>query len=97
MQASRVATNLTNSVLQAEASGQATVIASVTINPSGTVTIERSTIEGGSDSITANFNPVTFLIGASKLVGPVPASGSSLTCANSHDGGYVALDAFCEI
>lgn len=95
LQVSHVSTNIIGSVLRAGASGQAIGIANITINPSGAVTIEGSTIEGGSNSITANNHPVTFLIGASKLVGPVV--GSTLTCANSHDGSYVALDALCEI
>jgi len=59
-----------------------------------TVTADRSTFEGGTNSI---FNSAgwTVRVGASKLVGPANAAGI-YNCVNSYSDSYVALNDTCQ-
>jgi hypothetical protein len=59
-----------------------------------TILIDRSTFEGGTNSIYNTAN-LTLLIGASKLAGPINNLTGTFTCAASYNGSYVALGADC--
>ncbi|MCI0396628.1 MAG: hypothetical protein L0332_00610 [Chloroflexi bacterium] len=59
-----------------------------------TVTIDRSTISGGSNSIN-NLSSYTIRVGASQLINPVTGTGP-FTCVGVYDGNYAPLNNTCQ-
>lgn len=59
------------------------------------VRADRCIFEGGTDSVYTDGSSVQ--IGGSKVLGPaVSSNGSTLTCINSYNGNYTAVDANCQ-
>jgi hypothetical protein len=59
------------------------------------VQADRCAFEGGTDSVYTD--GLSVQIGGSKLLGPaVSSNGSTLTCINSYNGNYTAVEANCQ-
>ncbi len=79
---------ITAANLIAEASGGAGSYGVMNGNGGGTVIIDRSTIGGVNASIRNDNSSVDFVVGGSKLDGPVTAN---LTCYGNYDATYAAV------
>jgi hypothetical protein len=72
-----------------------TRIGLASFSPPSTVTVDRSTIAGATNS-AVNSSGGTLTIAQSQLAGPVFNSGATTSCLMAYNGSYAALNAVCQ-